>query len=331
MKFATGEDERPVLIAELPASSLDRDAVGLALARLLAVADRFHDQATTWLKGGGWSTAAPDATDGPGTRLLEPVRRRAGRAPGAGRGRRRARRARRARRRRPVTRARPIVLALLAAVALVWLAPVVGRAAGLARRRRRHRPHAGHGRDLHRPARPSPGPRRRRHRRPQPPRRDPHARSTTSTTPSSRCSPRPAALRSAAPRARACGSRDRSKNATLLRIDFGQRLYGGQGRSMDLSFNLVDPGKPANRQLRVGSGLVTFPVWAFASDGAKGSRVQRALPAGLRRRRGERRVRQPDHRGRRRDDARDGARWPSRCRTSPTSLPSASRRTARRP
>ena len=70
VKFATGEDERPVLIAELPASALDRDAVGLALARLLAVADRFHDQATAWLKGGGWPTAAPDATDGPGTRLL---------------------------------------------------------------------------------------------------------------------------------------------------------------------------------------------------------------------------------------------------------------------
>ena len=40
------------------------------------------------------------------------------------------------------------------------------------------------------------------------------------------------------------------------------------------------PGKPVNRQVRVGTGLVTFPVWAFASDGAKGSRVQVRFPAG---------------------------------------------------
>jgi hypothetical protein len=73
---------------------------------------------------------------------------------------------------------------------------------------------------------------------------------------------------------------DRSKHATLLRIDFGQRLYGGEGQGMELSYNLVDPGKPANRQVRVGSGLVTFPVWAFASDGAKGSRVSVHFPPG---------------------------------------------------
>ena len=73
---------------------------------------------------------------------------------------------------------------------------------------------------------------------------------------------------------------DRSKNATLLRIDFGRRLYGGDGRAMELTFNLVDPGKPATRQVRVGSGLVTFPVWAFASDGAKGSRVSVHFPRG---------------------------------------------------
>ncbi len=73
---------------------------------------------------------------------------------------------------------------------------------------------------------------------------------------------------------------DRSKAATLLRIDFGARLYGGGGRSLELTFNLVDPGKPASRQVRVGTALVTFPVWAFASDGAKGSRVQVHFPAG---------------------------------------------------
>ena len=63
VKFAVGEDERPVLIAELPIDDLDVDALGLAVARLLAVADRLHESATTWLKGGAWSTEAPrDAT-----------------------------------------------------------------------------------------------------------------------------------------------------------------------------------------------------------------------------------------------------------------------------
>ena len=71
VKFALAEDERPVLTAELPAATLDRDAVGLALARLLAVADRLHEPATTWLKGGAWSTDAPATDDGPGARLLD--------------------------------------------------------------------------------------------------------------------------------------------------------------------------------------------------------------------------------------------------------------------
>ena len=71
VKFALAEDERPVLTSELPAAALDRDAVGLALARLLAVADRLHDPATAWLKGGAWSTDAPANDDGPGARLLD--------------------------------------------------------------------------------------------------------------------------------------------------------------------------------------------------------------------------------------------------------------------
>ena len=70
VKFAVGEDERPLLIAEIPVESLDRASLGLAIARLLAVADRFHEPSTTWLKGGGWSIEAPPDGDGPGRRLL---------------------------------------------------------------------------------------------------------------------------------------------------------------------------------------------------------------------------------------------------------------------
>ncbi len=71
VKFAVGEDERPVLIAEIPIGELDLDALGLAVARLLAVADRLHEPATTWLKGGAWSIEAPATDDGPGPRLLD--------------------------------------------------------------------------------------------------------------------------------------------------------------------------------------------------------------------------------------------------------------------
>ncbi len=43
-KFAVSEDERPILTAEMSAAGLDRDAVGLLLARLLAICDLVHDQ-----------------------------------------------------------------------------------------------------------------------------------------------------------------------------------------------------------------------------------------------------------------------------------------------
>jgi hypothetical protein len=71
-KFSVGEDERPLLVAELPIASLGLDALGLAIARQVAIADRFHDEAVEWLKGGGWTTASPaDAPEAPGRRLVE--------------------------------------------------------------------------------------------------------------------------------------------------------------------------------------------------------------------------------------------------------------------
>jgi hypothetical protein len=72
VKFSVGEDERPLLVAELPAETVDADALGLALARQLAVADRYHADSADWLKGGGWRET-PSTTEeaaGPGSRLL---------------------------------------------------------------------------------------------------------------------------------------------------------------------------------------------------------------------------------------------------------------------
>ncbi len=72
----------------------------------------------------------------------------------------------------------------------------------------------------------------------------------------------------------------RAGDATLLRVDFGGKLYGGKSTALRLAFDLKDTGTGARRLVRVGTSLITFPVWAFASDGASGSRVTVRFPAG---------------------------------------------------
>jgi hypothetical protein len=72
----------------------------------------------------------------------------------------------------------------------------------------------------------------------------------------------------------------RTADATLLRIDFGSRLYSGKGATFRLAFDLPGQGKAASPQVRVGTSLITLPVWAFASNGARGSSVTVRLPAG---------------------------------------------------
>jgi hypothetical protein len=75
VKFSIGEDERPLLLSEIPVATAGRDTLGLALARTLAIADRFHDDASGWLRAAGWPAGpAADAAAGPGVRLLERYR-----------------------------------------------------------------------------------------------------------------------------------------------------------------------------------------------------------------------------------------------------------------
>jgi hypothetical protein len=63
VKFAVSEDERPVLSAEVPIGAVDRNGVGLMLARLVAVCDLLLDDSVHWL----WPSAkrAP-VVEGPG-------------------------------------------------------------------------------------------------------------------------------------------------------------------------------------------------------------------------------------------------------------------------
>jgi hypothetical protein len=48
-KFAISDDERPVLSAELPVSGLDRDELGTAIVRLLAVCDQLLEESAGWI------------------------------------------------------------------------------------------------------------------------------------------------------------------------------------------------------------------------------------------------------------------------------------------
>jgi hypothetical protein len=52
-KFTISEDERPVLTVELPIDGVDADALGLAIARILGIADRLLDESKDWLWLGG--------------------------------------------------------------------------------------------------------------------------------------------------------------------------------------------------------------------------------------------------------------------------------------
>ena len=59
------------------------------------------------------------------------------------------------------------------------------------------------------------------------------------------------------------------------------RLFSGKSAHYKLRFDLVDPGGAPTRDVRVGDSLVSFPVWAFATDGTPGSTVKVVFPAGF--------------------------------------------------
>ena len=73
----------------------------------------------------------------------------------------------------------------------------------------------------------------------------------------------------------------RTTDYTLLRLDLGQRLFSGKSARYTLRFDLVDPGGAPTRDVRVGDSLVSFPVWAYATDGTPGSSVKVVFPAGF--------------------------------------------------
>jgi hypothetical protein len=73
----------------------------------------------------------------------------------------------------------------------------------------------------------------------------------------------------------------KTKDYTIVRLDLARRLYSGKSATYTLRFDLVDKGGKATRDLRVGDSLVSFPVWAYASDETPGSTVTVVFPSGF--------------------------------------------------
>lgn len=72
----------------------------------------------------------------------------------------------------------------------------------------------------------------------------------------------------------------RNRSQEVLSVGLGGALGAGRTTSVTLVFDLPDPGGAANRPIRVGPSLITFPVWAYGSAGLAGSRVVVRFPAG---------------------------------------------------
>ena len=49
VKFSLAADDRPIATVEIPPERLDRDSLGLAIARLLAICDLLLEETAAWL------------------------------------------------------------------------------------------------------------------------------------------------------------------------------------------------------------------------------------------------------------------------------------------
>ena len=61
-KFSVSEDERPLLAVELPIELASADQLGLAIARILDIADRLIDESSHWIWQGGRAPEPGDRT-----------------------------------------------------------------------------------------------------------------------------------------------------------------------------------------------------------------------------------------------------------------------------
>jgi len=75
--------------------------------------------------------------------------------------------------------------------------------------------------------------------------------------------------------------RTASSRYTLLQLNLGRRLGSGGHMTLSLAFDLPDAGGEPSRDVRVGTSLVSFPAWAFATSATPGGTVTVILPKGF--------------------------------------------------
>jgi hypothetical protein len=67
---------------------------------------------------------------------------------------------------------------------------------------------------------------------------------------------------------------------TLIEVTFSRGVFFHQSYAYTVTFDLVDPGGAGTRDLRIGSSIAAFPVWAFGTQGEPGGSVRVDLPKG---------------------------------------------------
>lgn len=67
-------------------------------------------------------------------------------------------------------------------------------------------------------------------------------------------------------------------DSTRVEVTFSQGVFYRQSYAYRVSFDMIDSGGEADRDLRVGHSVVAFPVWALGTAGASGGSVQVVLP-----------------------------------------------------
>jgi hypothetical protein len=68
---------------------------------------------------------------------------------------------------------------------------------------------------------------------------------------------------------------------SAVEVTFGRGVFYRQSYPYTVSFDLVDPGGAGTRDLRIGTSLVAFPVWAFGTQDEPGGSVRVELPKGF--------------------------------------------------
>lgn len=72
----------------------------------------------------------------------------------------------------------------------------------------------------------------------------------------------------------------RTDEFTDVELTFGRALHFEDSYRYLVSFDLVDPGGAAGRDIRIGRSVVAFPAWAFGSSNVPGGSVRIDVPAG---------------------------------------------------